>query len=167
MPSVSSPEQQEFLIGEAIREAHLGVESGGSPIGCVIARVEGADLTILARGFNEGKLTGNAVSHAEIVALGRLRNSPGGPVVLATTLEPCLMCFGGCLCAGVSEIIYAQPALGDFGASRVALPADGLYATPNLVGGIREVECHTMWREWMAGREGEDLSFIRRLLGYE
>jgi tRNA(adenine34) deaminase len=166
MPCVSSPDQQEFLIGEAIREAQLGVESDGAPIGCVIARVEGADLTILARGFNEGNLTGNAVSHAEMVALGRLRSSPGGPLVLATTLEPCLMCFGGCLCAGISEIIYAQPALGDFGASRVALPANSLYPAPHLVCGIREEECQSMWRNWIADRQQEDLSFIRRLLGY-
>lgn len=167
MPSVSSPGQQEFLIIEALREAFLGAESGSAPIGCVIARVEGPDLTILSRGFNEGNATRNAVSHAEMVALGRMKNSPGGLLVLATTLEPCLMCFGGCLCAGIAEVIYAQEAPGDFGATRIHLPADGLYSAPHLVGGIRENECHAMWREWIAERKGEDLSFIRRLLGYD
>ena len=53
---------------EALEEAKRGVAAGEAPIGCVIARGEGDDLRIVARGHNEGNARQQPTAHAEIMA---------------------------------------------------------------------------------------------------
>ncbi|MFZ4507468.1 MAG: nucleoside deaminase [Fimbriimonas sp.] len=155
----------EALMLEAIREAQLGVSEGEVPIGAAIGTWRDGEWQVVARGRNRGGALGRATAHAEMIAFESLPLGLGQPLVLATTLEPCLMCFGAALVCGIEEIVFAMPAPGDHGATKVEVPTDGLYRVPLLVSGIRELECRALWDSWRESRAHFDLTFIDRLLG--
>lgn len=101
--------QDEFFMSRALEQAGMALSAGEFPVGCVIADHE----NVLASGFRE-KSTGdrpNELDHAEIIALRRFMetNNSGGRDGLAIyiTMEPCLMCFGAILLAGIPKIVYA------------------------------------------------------------
>lgn len=93
----------------ALEEARAALEAGDFPVGCVIADGERA----VASGFrttSRGSVA-NEIDHAEIIALTHLyKTRPEAPkdgLSLYSTLEPCLMCFGATLLAGIRRIVFA------------------------------------------------------------
>lgn len=101
--------QDKFFMSNALEQAEIALSAGEFPVGCVIADHE----NVFASGFRE-KSAGdrpNELDHAEINALRRLvgiknPQAPGG-LALYVTMEPCLMCFGAILLAGIKKIVYA------------------------------------------------------------
>jgi tRNA(adenine34) deaminase len=68
---------------------------------------------ILVTGSRKGTIgvTSNEIDHAEIEALRRLiaiedKIDPG-KITVFCTMEPCLMCYGALILAGVGEIVFA------------------------------------------------------------
>ena len=107
--SLTEPIDDHHLMGLALEQARKALEAGEFPVGCVVADRR----RVLASARRQGS-RGSAPSeldHAEIIALRRLEAIPGngarGRLTLATTLEPCLMCFGAILLAGIGRIVYA------------------------------------------------------------
>ena len=94
---------------KALLQAREALDQGEFPVGCVI--VQGND--IIATGARQGTAGGamNETDHAEMVALRRLDDL--GPDVaredlaLYCTMEPCLMCFGAILIAGIGTVVWA------------------------------------------------------------
>lgn len=99
----------DWFMTQALAQARAAFSEGEFPVGCVIADAH----RILALGRREGTSNGraNETDHAEIVALRRLFESGGhessGPISVYCTMEPCLMCFGAILIAGIHRIVYA------------------------------------------------------------
>ncbi len=93
----------------ALREAGAALDAGEFPVGCVLV----AHGRVLATGRREGTAGGarGELDHAEMMALRRLealgRPSTLGGLTLYCTMEPCLMCFGAILIAGIQRIVYA------------------------------------------------------------
>jgi tRNA(Arg) A34 adenosine deaminase TadA len=86
------------------------VERTGGPFG---AAIFGEDGRVIAAGVNVVVPERCSVAHAEIVAfaaaeqrLGRARlNDDGRRYVLATSAQPCAMCYGASFWAGIDEML--------------------------------------------------------------
>jgi tRNA(adenine34) deaminase len=101
--------QDEFFMAMALRQAQIALSAGEFPVGCVIADHE----NVLVSGYRQ-KSAGdhpNELDHAEIIALRRLMETciseRRGDLSIYVTMEPCLMCFGAILLAGIQKIVYA------------------------------------------------------------
>lgn len=87
-------QEMEKYMREAIREAQLGLEQGGIPIGSVLVR----DGKIIARGHNRRIQQGDPTAHAEIDCLHQAgRQKSYRDTVLYSTLMPCAMCAGAAI----------------------------------------------------------------------
>ena len=95
-----------FLI-EALREAELGRNEGGIPIGSVLV----IDGEIVGRGHNRRVQRGSPTLHAEMDCLenaGRLPASKLVRATLYTTLSPCDMCSGAILLYGIPRVVAGE-----------------------------------------------------------
>ena len=99
----------EYYMQLALEQAERALADGEFPVGCIIA----TDGKILASGARKGTTDngGNEIDHAEMVALRCLIESEGNvdsaEMVAFCTMEPCLMCFGALILAGIGKIVFA------------------------------------------------------------
>jgi tRNA(adenine34) deaminase len=94
---------------KALKQAEHALAEGEFPVGCVMVYQE----KILVTGSRKGTIGAatNEIDHAEIEALRRLieiedKIDPG-TITIFCTMEPCLMCYGALILAGVGEIVFA------------------------------------------------------------
>jgi len=90
------------------------LRNSGGPFGAAVFRTGGENP--IAVGVNEVERMGNAVLHAEVVALMlaqarlgsyTLRQEDGPGFELFTSCSPCAMCLGAALWSGVTRIVCA------------------------------------------------------------
>ena len=94
------------LLREALREAQLGLQEGGLPIGSVLADAAGR---IVARGHNLRVQSGDPTAHAETVCIrnaGRRRD--WAELTLVSTLSPCIMCTGTTLLYRIPRVVVGE-----------------------------------------------------------
>jgi tRNA(adenine34) deaminase len=109
----------------AVKEAEASPLAGDVPVGAVVLR-EGE---VVARAHNEREIRSDPTAHAEILAIRATSEVLGradlGDCTLVVTLEPCAMCAGALLVAGVGRLVFAafDPKAGACG-SRYNLLAD-------------------------------------------
>ena len=161
------PDRLGAWMDAALDAAADGIENGEIPIGSVLLDGTGTEL---GRAHNRARATGRPTAHAEMEALadatahdrGAADLSAHRGLVLVTTLEPCVMCFGAALETGVDTIVYALEAP-ENGASGRCTPNRGTAdAHPRMVGGIGRADSFDLLRQWTARRPGE--GFAHRLL---
>ena len=95
------------FLEEAVKEARLGLEEGGIPIGSVLVHKG----EIIGRGHNRRVQGGSVVLHGEMDALenaGRLPASVYRECEIYTTLSPCSMCSGAILLYGIPRVIVGE-----------------------------------------------------------
>ncbi|MBN2199898.1 MAG: nucleoside deaminase [Candidatus Aminicenantes bacterium] len=100
-----------FVVGLS----ELNVLRGtGGPFGAAVFEEPGGRL--ISAGVNAVILNGCSLAHAEIMALGlaqkktgrpRLNSRPGRSYVLASSSQPCAMCWGAMLWAGVDRVLFS------------------------------------------------------------
>ncbi len=103
----------EHYMALALEQAKHALEQGEFPVGCVIADQD----QVIVQGARTGTILGESVcgelSHAEVNALKKLEEYRAsgrritGDLVLYSTLEPCLMCYGASILAGIKRIVFA------------------------------------------------------------
>lgn len=99
----------EHFMTAALEQAEAAYQAGEFPVGCILVHKD----RILASGRRTGTTAEgvNEVDHAEMVALRRLilagRDVAPAEIVLFSTLEPCLMCYGAVILSGIRTIVYA------------------------------------------------------------
>ncbi|MBL0163620.1 MAG: nucleoside deaminase [Xanthomonadales bacterium] len=101
-----------LAIGLARRNVEL---ASGGPFGAAIFRDDGE---LVAVGVNRVVPQQCSVAHAEMMAfmsaqsrLGRFRlNEDGGRYILATSAQPCSMCYGASFWAGIDELVIGARA---------------------------------------------------------
>jgi cytosine deaminase len=101
-----TPEVMETLLGVALEEATEGWNTGGVPVGAVIASEDG---TIIARGHNRRHQDGDPTSHGETQCIrnaGRRRD--WNKLTLVTTLSPCPMCAGTAVLLKFKRVIIGE-----------------------------------------------------------
>ncbi len=119
-------EIDETFMRAALDAAQKALDAGEFPVGCVIAGPEGVAATG-GRRCSKGSCA-NEIDHAEIMALRNLYESGfSGEISRLTmycTMEPCLMCFGAALIAGIRRLVYAYEDVmgGGTGCSLESLP---------------------------------------------
>lgn len=152
----------------ALRRAQRGLEGGEAPIACVLLDAQGAAI---GEGHNTMHATGVVTAHAEINAFvdaGR-KIEPGGAYTMITTLEPCVMCLGAAMQAGVTTVVFGLRAPADAGSDRLEPPQSPQATAPALIGPICEEENRTLFSEWLARHRGDpsraaQQQFIEQLL---
>lgn len=163
-----------MLMREALAEAERGMAEGEAPIGCVLAMGPGPDLRIVARGHNRVNALGRKTAHAEMVTFENAGSRNGQPpalpldaeeVILVSTLEPCVMCLGAAMEAGVAHVLFGLEAPADNGTQRVKPPESPESSAPQITGGILPDESRALFAQWLKGREGtEQAKFVEQLL---
>ena len=92
----------------ALNEAQKALESGEFPVGCVM--VHDGKIVSAGQRINSKVPTDNELDHAEMVALRNLYEEhpeiDRGEIIVYSTMEPCLMCYGTLLLNGIRKIVY-------------------------------------------------------------
>jgi cytosine deaminase len=98
----------------ALGQARVSLESGGVPVGAVLA----AGGRVVAAGHNERVQRGDPVAHGEIACLRNAGRRPSyDGTTLYTTLSPCQMCSGAILLFQIPRVVVgeAETFAGDLG----------------------------------------------------
>ena len=156
------------MMQRALNQARLALDVGEAPIGCVLYRADGS---VISEGHNTMVDSGIAISHAEMnafIAAGRLI-VPGERVIMVSTLEPCVMCTGAAMQAGVILIIYGLQAPADSGTGRVRPPESPGSTAPTIVGGVGATASRALFAQWIAMHVGDESrrdqrAFVEQLL---
>jgi tRNA-specific adenosine deaminase 2 len=101
-------EDANILLEKAFELAQEAFEAGEVPIGCVISSRHNP-LDILATGRNRTNEQQSGINHAEFEALQALSpefSSSYGDLVVAVTIEPCIMCASLLRSLGVFKVFY-------------------------------------------------------------
>ena len=102
---MSDTSERERFMRMALEEARKAAREGNVGVGSVIVR-DGAEV---ARGRNLVPTTGDPTAHAETVALREAAAALGTDdfrgCTLYTTFEPCPMCCGAIMVAGISSLV--------------------------------------------------------------
>ncbi|MDF1504603.1 HAD-IA family hydrolase [Roseisolibacter sp. H3M3-2] len=155
----------ETLMREALAAAEEGMAAGEAPIGCAIA--DGAGR-VLARAYNRMNATQDKTAHAEVEAFRALAGRvplDARDLVMASTLEPCVMCTGAAMESAVDTIVYALQAPADSGTSRVRPPESPESQMPRIVGGVLAAESRALFERWMEAHRGEpQAAYVEQLL---
>ena len=136
------------LMSDALSAAREGMARQEVPIGAALFDGDGS---LLARGHNRACETGDVTAHAEMDALRRLAASGhdlGEGAVLISTLEPCVMCLGAAMEAGIDVVIYGLEAPANGGSSRVLAQRSPERMLPRLRGGVRRLAARDLFLEW-------------------
>ena len=105
----------------AYDQAKSGFDSGGCPIGSVLAR-SGHEVS---RGHNQRVQQGDPIAHGEMDALRKAgRQKTYRDTVLYTTLSPCMMCSGTIVQFGIPRVVIGENKT--FGGNEVFLRDHGV-----------------------------------------
>ncbi len=99
--------QDDYFMGEAIKEAEKSLDEGGIPIGAVLIR----DGKVISRGHNRLIQDDSVVLHAEMDAIenaGRLNYEDYRKCTLYTTLSPCPMCSGAVILYNIPRVVIGE-----------------------------------------------------------
>lgn len=142
------------LVGLAIEVAEEGLAAGELPIGAVVAM--GSE--IVGRAYTQEQTLNRRLVHADLLAMIDADQRLGwrersAPLVLAVTLEPCLMCLGAAMAMGVSEVWYGLESPSD-GAADVGTvwqpqhPGEEFTRVPTVGGGILRQQCRKQFERY-------------------
>ena len=128
----------EYYMGEALREARRACEAGEIPVGAVV--VSGDD--IIGRAHNQTELLHDVTAHAEMLAITAATEHLGAKYLtgctLYVTLEPCVMCAGALGWAQVGRIVYGAS---DEKRGFERLGRSMLHPKTEVTAGVRGEEC--------------------------
>ena len=97
---------EERMMALALEQAQLALAAGEIPVGAVIARGD----AVIAAAHNRRELDKDPTAHAEVVAIRQAARALGGRrltgCTLYVTLEPCPMCAGAIVMAGLDRVVY-------------------------------------------------------------
>ena len=95
---------KEYFMSLALKEAKKAASVMEIPVGAVVVQND----KVIARGFNRKETKGNAVLHAETVAISAACRKLGSWRLsgcdLYVTLEPCTMCAGAVLLSRLDRV---------------------------------------------------------------
>lgn len=141
---------------EALKLAREAQLAGEVPVGAVVVCEE----KIIAHARNERETSGDPTAHAEVLALRRAaealdtRRLEG--CTLYVTLEPCPMCAGAIVMAGIDAVFFGayDPRCGCAG-SLYDLPEDAAFGRViPCSGGLLEAECRLALNAFFDLRRG-------------
>ncbi len=160
----------EALMTSALEAGAEVGERGDLPVGAVVADGDG---TVRGRGRQRVREGRDPLAHALPEALAAAAAGPdavpsgaagGSGWIVATSLEPCPMCLGAAMNAGVDTVVWGldDPLRG--AAERCAPLALPGALPPRLIGGVCREAARSLFAEWSARRaRAADAPLARRL----
>lgn len=155
MPVAPNGEGWAKIMAKAIQEACKAPSLGEIPVGALVLDPYGK---IIAAAHNLVESLNDPTAHAEIMALReacRLKASPRLPdCVLVSTLEPCCMCAGAILQAGLAGVVYgAWDARAGCVSSALECFNSGLpYGEIWHMGGVLAGQCARLLEDFFVGK---------------
>ena len=142
------------MMALALGQARDGLESGGVPVGAVLA----AGGQVIAAGHNERVQRGDPVAHGEIACLRNAGRRPSyHDTTMYTTLSPCWMCSGALLLFQIPRVVVgeAETFAGDLGFLADRGVEVVLLDDENCVAAMREFQQRypEVWSEDIGGRQ--------------
>jgi len=134
----------------ALEEARKAYKIGEVPVGAIITK----DDVVIGRGHNLREKNGDALAHAELIAIkGACENVQGWRLTGCTmyvTIEPCPMCAGAIIQSRIDKVVFGATDLkaGACGSVFNLLQMDKLNHQSEIVKGILEHECSTLMKEF-------------------
>jgi len=99
----------ETFLEMAIEKAAQSVARGGFPAGAVLVK----DGVVMSEDVSIGCVVHDPTSHSEMACLRnackKAQSSDLSGAILYASMQPCLMCLGAAMWAGVSRIVFACP----------------------------------------------------------
>lgn len=144
----------ERMMQRALEEAQKAFEEGEIPVGAVVAR----DGQVIAAAHNLREQTGDPTAHAEVLAIREaarmLQTRRLSGCTLYVTLEPCPMCAGALVMAGMDRCYFgARDERQGCAESIYALTMDpAFYHRLPCVGGLLEEEASALLRRFFQTR---------------
>jgi tRNA(adenine34) deaminase len=142
----------DFFMGEALRQAVRAYEAGEVPVGAVIVR----GGRIVARAFNQVELLKDATAHAEMLAITQAEEVAGDwrltDCTLYATKEPCPMCAGAIAHTRLARVVFgaSDPKAGAAGGALNLLQSPTSNHRCQITGGVRETECCALLKNFFA-----------------
>ena len=153
----------EHWMTEAVKEARLAVAAGELPIGGVLVggnKLLGVTQTRVRR-------MGSIVAHGELTMLMEAKSliyTAERPLVLYSTLEPCLMCLGACMQCEIDMVVFGMKCAPDGGVVLAEAIQKSGQKTPIIVGPIFEDMCLSVWSEWKHGENHPAYGYASQIL---
>lgn len=146
----------------ALDQARTALDEGEAPIGCVLLDAGGA---VIGAGYNAMRASGIVTAHAEMKAFEAAAHKvlPGQAYTMVSTLEPCVMCMGAAMQAGVTTIVYGLKAPADAGTTRVDPPDSPNTTAPTIIGQIAADESRALFNQWLERHAGDESRSEQRL----
>jgi cytosine/creatinine deaminase len=141
------------MMALALRQARISLDSGGVPVGAVLA----AGGEVLAAGHNERVQRGDPVAHGEIACLRNAGRRPSYTnTTLYTTLSPCPLCTGAVLLFQIPRVVVGEARTfpGDLDFLRARGVEIALFDDPACVAVMEEFQTRypQVWSEDIGGR---------------
>lgn len=138
-----------YWMSEAIKLAEQGMKAYDElPIATILV----ANGKEIGRGVTANVREQGVIAHGELNVLLQAKRKVftcERPLVLYTTLEPCIMCLGAAIECGVDKIVYGMPATTDGGVCY----ADGMRGIkekiPEIIGGVLEKEEYALMKKFI------------------
>lgn len=138
-----------YWMKKALELANEGMEAYGElPIATILV----AGDTEIGRGVTSNVREEALIAHGELLVLLEAKRKAlfcERPLVLYTTLEPCIMCLGAAIESGVDKIVYGMPALPDGGTCYAPKMIGVKEKIPEIIGGILEDEEYALMKKFM------------------
>lgn len=141
----------------ALDEARAAADRGEVPVGAVVTDAAGA---VVSRAGNAVEASHDPSAHAEILALRAAAQQRGNKQLadctLTVTLEPCPMCAQAISFFRVKRLVFGayDPKGGGVEHGARIFAATSCHHVPEVVGGVREVECGDVLRAFFATKRG-------------
>ena len=138
--------QAVFIINSPFYYSHHTVLSGDIPVGALVV----LDNNIISASFNTREADKNPLGHAEINAIRLASQNISSKylrnMTLYVTLEPCPMCTGAILEAGIKRVVFGayDPKGGACGSFMNLADYPGFFRRTLVKGGVMEKECREM-----------------------
>lgn len=138
-----------------MREALVEAKKGDLPYGAVLVK----DNEIVMRGYNTAQRDDDVSAHGEINVLRAMTQKSSYSLdalkdyTLYTTCEPCPMCAGACVWAGVSRIVFgaSMEQLISIGTEQIDLTCQQVvsqgFQDIEITGGILAEECLDLFKQ--------------------
>ena len=141
---------EQFML-EAVKEAEKAIAKQECPIGCVIVK----DGKVLVRSHNLRLTRGNAICHAEVLAIDKACRKIGdfrlNDCDMYVTLEPCTMCAGAIIQSRIRKVYFGayEPKSGAVcSCNDIFNVAHGHNHQVEYEGGILEEQCASMMKDF-------------------
>jgi tRNA(adenine34) deaminase len=149
-----NPTADEAWMRYAFRLAQRAEQQGEVPVGAIVVK----DDQCIAEGWNSSIATHDPTAHAEMMALRKaglaLENYRLSGATLYVTLEPCVMCMGAISHARIERLVFGafDPKRGAVCHALSLSDASFLNHRINWVGGILEIDCSELLRDFFRAR---------------